>query len=339
MEPAPANDAPKDPPDTRVAPGEAASPDAAPAALDAETSPPDPGLPPVQPPSGRFIAQLFIVPGLIILVLVVLFLVSTYFVRREHDPAQFLQKLDSDNADIRWRGASDLAQILKRPEPATLRWKADPKFALDLAERLDLAFQRLLKDEVAIGAQVAQTTDADRKILLWRPLRTDRDHLSYLAAALGEFHAPVGVPILCKILEHDKSPDIKGNTLQRRKALWALMNMGENLKGFSKMPAEQQQALIAGLKEEQASNKEPRAGWARTALYYVDKAALPQGKTAGIVKVDERLVKTAQAEDRFLRELTAMAFNFWDGEHAEATLLKLANDRGQGTLIRVEEND
>src|SRR5260221_14780168 len=90
----------------------------------------DPGLPPVQPPSGRFIAQLFVVPGLIILVLVVLFLLSNYFVNREHDPTQFLQKLDSDNADIRWRGASDLAQILKRPEPATLRWKADAKFAL-----------------------------------------------------------------------------------------------------------------------------------------------------------------------------------------------------------------
>ncbi|MBM3995236.1 MAG: hypothetical protein FJ303_13945 [Planctomycetes bacterium] len=331
MEQPPASDAPK--PTSDPGPTDTAL------ATAGEPEPQEPGLPPVQPPSGRFIAQLFIIPGLIILVLVILFLVSTYFVRREHDPAQFLQKLDSDNADIRWRGASDLAQILKRPEPATLRWKADPKFALDLAERLDLAFQRLLKEEAAIGAQVAQTTDADRKTLLWRPLRTDRDHISFLIAALGEFHAPVGVPILCKILDYDKSPDIKGNTMQRRKALWALVNMGENLRGFASMKTEQQQALIAGLKEEADSAKEPRAGWARTALFYLDKAALPKGKANDIVKVDEHLVKAADAEDRFLRQLTAMAFNFWDGDKAEATLLKLVNDRGHGTLIRVEEND
>jgi hypothetical protein len=55
--------------------------------------------------------------------------------------------------------------------------------------------------------------------------------------------------------------------------------------------------------------------------------------------VDETLAVAADADDRFLRQLTAMAFNYWDGERAEATLLKLANDRGQGTLLPVEEND
>src|SRR5438309_1502380 len=104
---------------------------------------PDVGLPPVQPPSGRFIAQLFVIPGLIIFVVVVLIIGSKMLVTREREPGHFLVQLDSDNADIRWRGASDLAQILKRPEPATLRWKADAKFALDLTERLDLAFKRL----------------------------------------------------------------------------------------------------------------------------------------------------------------------------------------------------
>jgi hypothetical protein len=295
---------------------------------------PDPGLPPVQPPSGRHLTQLFVVPGLIILVLVVLFLVSNYFVKHEHDPSQFLAKLDSDNRDIRWRGASDLAQILKRPEPATLRWKADPKFALDLAERLDLAYQRLLTEEKEIGAKIKDKDDS----LPWRPLRHDRDHLSYLAAALGEFHAPVGAPVLCAILKHDQSPDLKGNTLQRRKALWALMNMGENLKGFAKIPPEQQQNLIAGLKTE-AAGAGQRAAWARTALYYLDKSALPDGSMSDVVKVDETLVMTADADDRFLRELTAMAFNFWDGDKAEATLLKLANDNGRGTSLRVEESD
>src|SRR5207248_10997179 len=130
------------------------------------------GLPPVQPPSGRFIAQLFVIPGLIILVVVLLIVGSNMLVKRDREPDHFLVQLDSDNADIRWRGASDLAQILKRPEPATLRWKADAKFALDLAERLDLAFQRLLDREKAIAVGPEKDNP-----LAWRALNRDRDHL------------------------------------------------------------------------------------------------------------------------------------------------------------------
>jgi hypothetical protein len=305
-----------------------------PAANDAAK--PDPGLPPVQPPSGRFIAQLFVVPGLIILVVVLVVMGFSYYGKHTRDPSHFLQQLDSDNPDIRWRGASDLAQILKRPEPATLRWKADPKFALDLAERLDLAFERLVQEEKAIAAQYAASTDKD-KHLLWRKLRNDRDHISYLGAALGEFYAPVGAPILCKILKHENSADINGNTQQRRLALWALINMGDNLKGFAKVPAEQQAEMIAALKEE-AAKTGARASWARTGLYYLDKNALT-GNAQDIVKVDETLVRLADADDQFLRKLVALSFNFWDGDQAEATLLKLANDKGGGTLLRIEEND
>src|SRR5436190_24030273 len=143
---------------------------------------PDAGLPPVQPPSARFIGQLFVIPGLIILVVVVLFIVSVLLVRREREPNHFLQQLDSSNLDIRWRGASDLAQILKRPEPATLRWKADATFALDLTERLDLAFKRLQTEEKAIAVQVAESTSKDKE-LLWRKLNHDRDHVSFLIGA------------------------------------------------------------------------------------------------------------------------------------------------------------
>jgi len=296
-----------------------------------ETTPP--GLPPVQPPSGRFIAQLFVVPGLIIFAVVLVVLGLSYVRKREREPNFFLQQLDSDNTDIRWRGASDLAQILKRPEPATLRWKADPAFALDLAERLDKAFKDLREEESQIATQVAQSNDKD-KDLLWRKLRKQRDYVSFLASALGEFHVACGAPILCEIVKHEKSADIKGNTLQRRKALWALMNLGENLKGYAKIPAEQQQQIIATLKSETQATT-PRGNWARTASYYVD----PANGIDSVVKVDATLVACASTEDRFLRSLIAMSFSFWDGPQAEATLLMLAKDRGQGTLIRVEEFD
>ena len=295
---------------------------------------PDVGLPPVQPPSGRFIAQLFVIPGLIIFVVVLLFIGSTMLVKHEREPNHFLAQLDSDNPDIRWRGLSDLAQILKRNEPAALRWKADPKFALDLTERLDAAFKKTVEEEKTIAAEIAKSTEKNHD-LAWRKLRDQRNYLSFLASALGEFHVPVGAPVLCTIAKYDASADLKGITLQRRKALWALMNMGESLRGFAKMSAEQQAAALTALKAEAAAGDTPRAGWARTALHYLDKGS----DLAGVVKVDETLVVCADADDRFLRELTAMAFSFWDGPKAEATLLKLANDTGRGTLIRVEEND
>src|ERR1051325_1980136 len=299
------------------------------------TDPPKPetGLPPVQPPSGRFIAQLFVIPGLIILVLVLIILAANFLVAREQDPSHFLARLDSDNADIRWRAANDLAQVLKRGEPATQRWKADPSFALDLTERLDRAFQALVEDEKLLGGQIAKSTDKD-KHLQWRKLRTQRDHVSFLAAALGEFHIAAGAPVLCDLLKYDSSPDVKNNTQQRRMTLWALMNLGENVKGYAKIDPEQQQAIVAKLKEE-ASATTPRAAWARTALYYIDKSLA----TSDVVKIDERLIASAKADDQFLRKLVAMSFNFWDGPKVEETLLELSEDKGRGTMLRLEEND
>jgi hypothetical protein len=260
-------------------------------------------------------------------------------VNREREPSQFLAALDSENADIRWRGASDLAQILKRTEPATLRWKADAKFALDIAERLDAGLQRIIKDEAIVGAKVAASKEKN-KHRMWHELNRDRDYVSFLASALGEFHAPVGAPILCTIAKHDASPDLKGNTLQRRKAVLALSNMGNNARQFSQIPPEHRQKVIADLKEEAADGMpSPRADWARTALWYLDKNAVPSNAMRGVVKVDETLAVIAEAEDQFLRSLTAMAFTYWDGPLAEPTLLKLSQDTGRGRVIGIEEID
>jgi hypothetical protein len=296
------------------------------------TPTPDPGLPPVRPPSGRFIAQLFVIPALIILVVVVILIGLSYLATRVREPEYFLAQLDSDNHDVRWRGMNDLAQILKRTEPAALRWKTDAKFGFELADRLDKVFHELLDDEKRIGDEIAKSTDKDKQ-LLWRKLREKRDYAIFLAGALGEMQIPVGAPVLCDMLRHSDSPDVNGNTLQRRKAIWALMNMGENLKGFAKLPDERREEILAQLHE--AAKTEPHGRWARTALFYLDKTS-PGGS---IAKVDEALAVAAKADDRFLRELSAMAFNYWDGDLAESTLLKLANDRGQGTMLSVEEGD
>jgi len=295
---------------------------------------PAPGLPPVKPPSGRFIAQLFLIPGLIILVVVVILIGLSNLANRVREPEYFLAQLDSDNHDVRWRGMNDLAQILKRNEPATLRWKTDPAFGLELADRMDKTFRELVDDEKRIGAEIASSTDKDKN-LKWRKLREKRDYVIFLAGALGEMQVPVGAAVLCDMIRHDASPDLSGNTLQRRKALWALMNMGENRKAFARLPDERRKEIIIQLSEE-AGKSTPRGKWAETALYYLDKSA---GSMPNAVRVDEALAVAADAEDQFLRQLTAMAFTYWDGELAEPTLRKLCNDNGHGPLLRVEEGD
>src|ERR1700682_3039466 len=77
-------------------------------------------LPPVTPPSGRFIMQLFLVPGLIVAVVAAIVLGFGYLVSGARTTDHFLRDLDSSNADIRWRTALDLAQVLKRPESLAL---------------------------------------------------------------------------------------------------------------------------------------------------------------------------------------------------------------------------
>src|SRR5436853_125936 len=117
-----------------------------------QTAPAGRELPPVRPPSGRFIAQLFLVPGMIVFFVVLLvFAINSMFVGGQ-TAHQFLTQLDNANPDIRWRGANDLAQVLARKESVQLR--SDVGFALDLCERLDTSIKSLETDESAIAESV-----------------------------------------------------------------------------------------------------------------------------------------------------------------------------------------
>src|SRR5262245_46690655 len=306
-----------------------------------------PGLPPVTPPSGRFIAQLFLVPGLIVLVAVLIVLAANYLLIGGYTPEYFLNRLDSDNADIRWRGANDLAQHIKRTDSKLL--KADTKFALDLAERLRTALAELTQLEQAMAKKVAELPavsrdaksserSASEQDAAWRKLAPQRNFVEYLASALGDFYSPVGVPLLCEIIEREDAPDIKGNTMRRRRAIWALSNLGANLQTIDKqLTAEQRAKIMDDLKQEMAGSKEWRAAWAATGLYHLDKNAVAENTP--VVLVDRALAKCSRTPDRYLRELVANSLNFWDGDLVEETLLRLSRDDGFGTLIRVADGD
>src|SRR5262245_8780242 len=288
------------------------------------------GLPPVTPPSGRFIAQLFLVPGLIVALAVLGWLAFHYVVGDPSSPDYFLKQLDSDNADIRWRGASDLAQVLKRPESVDLR--CDVKFALDLSERLRTALDEFWAEEKAHAERIKKLKpeDQDRS---WRKLAAKRDHVEFLAAALSEFYVAVGAPVLSDMALKDDSPDVKGNIRQRRKAVWALANLGNQCRDFAKLSEEQRRDIRAAL-EKEADTQTARGLWARHGLYYLDGKGKP---FADIVAMDEVLAKCAKSDDRALRTHVALALTFWDGPLVEPTLLALAHGDGTGQLFGLTE--
>src|SRR5438445_11013850 len=74
------------------------------------------GLPAVVPPSGKFIVQLFLVPFLIVTLVVGFLITFSWLVGGARTPKDFLDKLDSPNPEVRWRGAEELAQYLQRVE-------------------------------------------------------------------------------------------------------------------------------------------------------------------------------------------------------------------------------
>lgn len=279
------------------------------------------GLPPVAPPSGRFIAQLFLVPGLIVTFAVLFILGLNYLFVEARDADHYLQRLKDANPDIRWRAAHDLAQELKRPES---KLRANPDFALGLAERLSAAIEELQQKEAVIAKQV-KGLSAQQQDVAWMKAKVERDYAGFLASALGDFVVPVGIPLLSRMALDTSSPDLKGNTDQRRKAVWSLGNLGENLKAFAKLPAERQGEIKDYLRE-QAAGSDDRAQWAREGLRYLQ----PTPSADGVVDV---LARCARDDDRFLRRLTALVLNFWDSPRTESILLELTRDDGHGTLV------
>src|SRR4051812_29934353 len=59
------------------------------------------GLPPVAPPSGRFIAQLFLIPALVATVAVFIVLGPSCLLRSSQNPDTLLANLDSPNPEVR----------------------------------------------------------------------------------------------------------------------------------------------------------------------------------------------------------------------------------------------
>ncbi|HZT80443.1 MAG TPA: hypothetical protein VFA26_09480 [Gemmataceae bacterium] len=313
------------------------------------TAPPPPspeGLPAVKPPSAKFIAQLFGVPLLIVGGLVVLFfgipwLFSSLFGvnvgwlgGNRMTPEQYLASLDKANPDVRWRAASDLAQVLLRDDQLA----SDPKFALDLTDRLQQTLKANEAGEKALAEKVRKLgpnpSEGERKAVEAerRSLEAGRNYVVFLCSSLGNFSVPAGLVPLRDLAEKETGAEPKLLAVRRWRVVFALANLGQNLKRFDRLPEERRQEVLDELRTE-AAGKGDRAVAAKAALAVLEGRQSGKPTTQGVASA---LVKCAdEGKEPFLREMAAFAMNFWDGDAAEnarmeEALVRLTYDQGGG---------
>jgi len=297
---------------------------------------PNGALPPVVPPSGKHIVQLFVVPGLIVAGIVVLFLGCFgfwgLFFGTSRAPQEYLADLDSGNPDVRWRAANDLAQVVKRDETLA----SDPKLALKLSELLNQALDDRDRERRAAAEKAPlQGEQEDTKG------KAQRKYIQFLSSCLGNMSVPAGAPAVARLAKQEAGPSDPVGTVLRRHAVWVLANMGENRKRFDTLPAERREAVLAEL------DAEAQVPGQRGALARKTAAALRGNDDLGVIRDLSDIVQAETARndgDPFLRQMLALALTFWEGtklqnELAEKALDRLARDNGKGIRVDVSAVD
>lgn len=289
-----------------------------------------PGLPPVVPPSGRFLAQLFLIPGLIVTGAVLLLLGFSWLASGARSPERLLQNLRDANPDVKWRAAHDLTQVLLRDDQLA----GNVSFSLDLTEQTRQLLEENKDRERRAAEAASRGTPSEADLAARKTLQTERSALEYLCACLGNLIVPVGAPMLNQMATQDEGLNAEATAFRHRKAVWALANLGKNVQRFDKLPPQRQQALLEDLKGAAAGSGE-RAAWAGSALAYLQQ---PTPRSLQSLGVEVTLLRAAQDKDPFVRELTALALNFWSGNAAESAafdevLLQLCRDDGHGREI------
>lgn len=161
---------------------------------------PDDALPPVEPPNAGFIVQLFVVPGAIVAVILLVWLLFSRIAQTGHDPSDYLRALQR-NTPARWQAAASVADAL-RTDKKNAALKANTVFAAELAKILEAELDSQRRSE------------------------TDVQFQGFLCKALGEFNAPTGLPTMLKAAALPAEP----STLQlRRAALEAIALLANNV--------------------------------------------------------------------------------------------------------------
>jgi hypothetical protein len=178
-------------------------------------------LPPVEPPSAGFIVQLFVIPAVIVLIVIVVWALFTWLAHMGNDPRSYVAALRRNN-ESRWQEAVNLANELQKSGNDGL--KQDAVLANDLAS--------LLNEEIDGGS-------FDDKPVTLRV---------YLCRVLGEFHVADVVPTLIKAARTNR--DVREQDV-RLAALQGLARLIPNLdRAAMQKNAELVDGLLAASKEE-----------------------------------------------------------------------------------------
>ena len=158
-------------------------------------------LPPVEPPSAGFILQLFVVPGIIVVIIVMVWLLFHWVVRTGSDPHEYVLAMQREN-DNSWQAAVNLANALRTPGAQGTELRQNAKMADDLAA--------MLEAQIKSGSMKEQSLE----------LRY------FLCKALGEFEIPNGLAALVKAAGTPRSDE---ETEVRLAALQAMAVLAENV--------------------------------------------------------------------------------------------------------------
>ena len=185
---------------------------------------PDDTLPPIEPPSAGFLVQLFLIPGLIVAIIVVVWLLFHWLAQMGNDPREYVKKLRGNN-EVRWQAAVNLAGALHGAAGDEI--KHDPQVAADLRQILDEEIDAASMDERPINLRV------------------------YLCRALGEFDVPEALPALLKAASTQRA-DAEMDV--RRAAVHGLASLASNLKAAN--PDWKNAELLATLIEASKSDND-----------------------------------------------------------------------------------
>jgi HEAT repeat protein len=192
-------------------------------------SSPDDALPPVEPPSAGFIVQLFVVPGVIVVVVVMIWVLFNWLAQKGNDSDAFVRALSRNN-EARWQAAFNLANALRAERDAknpTL--SNDPKLAKQLAGILHREIESGNQDDNSLTLRI------------------------YLSRALGEFRVPDALPTLIEAattVRDEKEEDVRRAALEGIAML--ADNVGADDKAFAENPKLEEVLLAA------ASEPDPR---------------------------------------------------------------------------------
>jgi len=143
---------------------------------------PDDALPPVEPPSAGFILQLFVVPGVIVVVVVMIWVMFNWLAQKGNDRDAFVRALGRNN-EARWQAAFNLANALRAERGASNpKLTNDPELATQLAAILDREIEAASMENNSVTLRI------------------------YLSRALGEFKVPDGLPVLIKAATTERDP-------------------------------------------------------------------------------------------------------------------------------------